>query len=251
MVRVANAIDSWKADHQEYQVSLAELDIEVPSILWANDIAIPVASKHANDLAPFLQALLNHAHAVRSAYGFLLNFAKGKTSAVLTFQRDWVQRVRVKLAVERLLYAQRLFRTGPAFRIISFTKSTHVTPTPRCTACELIWGGWNRLQQHLAYIPRCLGYNACFQALQAQGRCVSYERVDLGQHAAHCCYFLLVPHAPTDAEKSQLADAWVEVLCSHDTDSGALDPWLEMIFLTWGEHWLPDVISTLDDGVAE
>ena len=30
-----------------------------------------------------------------------------------------------------------------------------------------------------------------------------------------------------------------------------LDPWVEMVFLAWGEHWLPDVIATLEDGVAE
>lgn len=30
-----------------------------------------------------------------------------------------------------------------------------------------------------------------------------------------------------------------------------MDPWLEWVCLLWGEHWLPDVIAELEDGVAE
>ena len=43
-------------------------------------------------------------------------------------------------------------------------------------------GPTQRLQQHLAYIPKKLGYNPCFQALQSQGRTVDYEAVRMPQH---------------------------------------------------------------------
>ena len=39
-----------------------------------------------------------------------------------------------------------------------------------------------RLQQHLAYIPKKLGFNPCFQALTAQARQVPYEAVSFPKH---------------------------------------------------------------------
>ena len=49
-----------------------------------------------------------------------------------------------------------------------------------------------------------------------------------------------------------MVDEWIDILagCSFQFDED-LDPWLEWVFLLWGEHWLPDVIATLEDGVAE
>ena len=60
------------------------------------------------------------------------------------------------------------------------------------------------------------------------------------------------PQGPTDEEKDLLADAWVEVLCARCfTSEVDLDPWLQMVFLLWGEHWMPDLLGSLEDGVAE
>ena len=49
-----------------------------------------------------------------------------------------------------------------------------------------------------------------------------------------------------------MVDEWIDILagCSFQFDED-LDPWLEWVFLLWGEHWLPDVFATLEDGVAE
>ena len=44
-----------------------------------------------------------------------------------------------------------------------------------CMHCGRFCWTTQRLQQHLAYIPKMLGYNPCFQALSAQGRDVTYE----------------------------------------------------------------------------
>ena len=41
-----------------------------------------------------------------------------------------------------------------------------------------------RLQQHLAYIPKGLGYNPCFHALQSQARQVPYCHENVGNSPA-------------------------------------------------------------------
>eukprot|EP00435_Cladocopium_sp_Y103_P003947 s228_g1.t1 len=64
------------------------------------------------------------------------------------------------------------------------------------------------------------------------------------------------PQGPEEHERTLLSDAWVEVLCdvlcSSVADFGdSCDAWLEMVFLLWGEQWLPDIIAMFEDGVAE
>ena len=186
-----------------------------------------------------------------------------------------------------------------------------------CMQCGKFLWSTQRLQQHLAYIPKSLGYNPCFYALQTQSRQVPYGREDVGTTAAfaglhrreclqtagpevnpctvwetqrartqaeldECNQKLQIPHqpsdpagegekigdelsqvtlswfrqfypnGPTEEEKAFLVDAWIEVLCKRCFDTEVnLDPWLEWVFLLWGEHWMPDLTDTLEDGVAE
>ena len=86
MARIAQAMDEWLSQCSDYQKLLHSLEIEVPTILWADDIAIPLATRSADALVPFLQLALAKAHDLLSDTGFLLNFSKGKTSAVITFR---------------------------------------------------------------------------------------------------------------------------------------------------------------------
>lgn len=586
MARVASAIDYWIQQQPGFASLFKELDVEVPTVVWADDIAVPLASKCANEIVPLLQRVLEQIRSTLKGYGFSLNFAKGKTSAVLTLtgpgagdlrkkyllhprpgvqclfedgdsewlhftssyrhlgtlftsshdlacelrarvgiakstfaqlakpilvnkympvhlrlqffhslvatrlffglgawstptpkQIQYVQSVligmlrrvlrighlhlpadqvltmansadvRVKLAVDRLLYAQRLFRTGPPFlhhllhrefacvegswlhglradlawmeavnpnclpsdweadltalfdlwqdprsdwprrvkrclklhliqsAIMSDAKKLHGTvirtlqkggatfdqpgdcgaqldeshvcfcsrafDTRRgllahqrkahkifsaerpflqgctCLHCGKFLWSTQRLQQHLAYIPKSVGYNPCFAALTSQGRQVEYANVDEGKRSHFAglqrrdalqvegpqvnpmttnehrrlklqtelaaCYDKLhipcvpedeikageslgaalekvtlqwfktfYPQGPTEDEKSKLTDAWIDVLYScPDAFECNLDPWLERVFLLWGEHWLPDIVDTFEDGVAE
>ena len=46
----------------------------------------------------------------------------------------------------------------------------------QCQYCMTEFWSTQRLQQHLAYIPKKVGYNRCFQALQASGMTFDYER---------------------------------------------------------------------------
>ena len=587
MAKVASAVDQWLGAQDEFARLLSDINIEVPTVVWADDIAVPLATQAADDVIPLLQRTLEQVRATLSNYGFSLNFAKGKTSAVLTLRgqgasalrkkyllhsrpgvlctfadghTEWLHftsayrhlgtqftsshddltcelrtrvgmaksafaqlakpiltnknlptklrlqffhslvvtkmlfglgswptptpkqlqylqgafvallkrvlrvchlqlpadqlltlastpEVRVKLAVECLLYAQRLFRTGPAFlhdllhcefacvegswmhglradlvwmeevcpgclpegwkdnltplfdlwqdprsqwvsivkrslkihliqnAIMSDAKKLHraVFRTLRmagatfdhateplglleekelcfcgrafatrrgllahqrkthrifslerpflqgctCLHCGKFLWSTQRLQQHLAYIPKRLGYNPCFAALSAQGRVVEYAKEDVGADAkfaglsrrdalqvegppvcpltlddrrranlhaelAVCHEKLRIPFVPDDElltgerlgdalecatlrwfrayypqgptadEKHELTDAWIEALYAcPDAFESNLDPWLERVFLLWGEHWLPDIISTFEDGVAE
>eukprot|EP00435_Cladocopium_sp_Y103_P058707 s857_g20.t1 len=584
MVQVVYCLDEWMQKQDEFQALLASMDITAPAILWADDIAVPAATKAASQLVPFLQSILVQVRHILQSYGFSLNFAKGKTSAVLALkgpqsadlrrqfllhqnpgvlcefpdgastwlhfvaaykhlgtvfasnhdlqcelrmrvglaktafsqlsrpiltnrnmpvklrlqmfnsliatklffglgawitptpkQLQYLQGnlvtmlkkvlrtgqvplsagqvfakastgdVRARLALERLMYSQRLFRTGPDFlhhllhiefsrvdhswlhglkadlawmhavdpsclpsgwdvdmtelfdvwqrsgshwkrtvtavwkkhllqeRIIADAKMLHgaIFRTLRaagasftqpvdedwhadfpcfcgksfasqrgllahqrrvhnifsierqflsgctCLHCGKFLWSTQRLQQHLSYIPKGLGYNPCFHALQSQQRQVSYSKEDFGRQAPfaglnrrdalqtsgpsvnpqtavearriavhaeleRCRAQLEIsqspdeplmwgeligerltqvtldwfhahyPQGPDDSEKALLADAWVDILCGSELPGEMYyDDWLEMIFLTWGEHWLPEVVATLEDGVAE
>eukprot|EP00435_Cladocopium_sp_Y103_P019087 s843_g4.t1 len=584
MARVAHSLDKWLGEQSAYQRLLRHLDVEVPSVIWADDIAVPLATHHADQLMPFLRAALQQARDALLSYGFSLNMAKGKTSAVLTFrgpgaselrkeyqlhanagitcqfsdgqevrlflvpvyrhlgtlfasnhnlacelrarvgiakstfaklskpiltnrslparirlqmfqslvlskmffglgawvtpspkqlayfqsalaqmlkrvlrigtehvpvaqvlQRAGIADIRSRLAVERLLYAQRLFRTGPVFvqnlvqKEFEATQGSwfhglradlqwlegvipnclpgqwqtdmtplfdhwQVAPSPwdslvkrawrvhvhqngimsdarklhgaafrtlkgagasfppatldwdgceesftcfcnktfaskrgllahqrkahaifsverqflqgcTCLHCGKYLWTTQRLQQHLAYIPKKLGYNPCFQALQEQARQVPYDRAgpecvglfaglprrealvtqgpqcdptpvverqlirllfeldsckanlqfpfqpadplsfgakigDLLSHVTRRCFESHVDFEEPDRIRAPLVDAWIDVLYAGGQESDEdLDPWLEFVFLTWGEHWLPDVLDSFEDGV--
>ena len=172
-----------------------------------------------------------------------------------------------------------------------------------------------RLQQHLAFIPKKLGYNPCFHALSSQGRSCDYaavkmpkavvglarreslqtsvpqleqptliakQRAQWEEELAACHVQLIISDEPPDAsergaqigdaltactqqwfqmyypsganeaEKQELIDGWIQVLCIDFGDNNvAWDNWLAFVFLAWGDHWLPDIIASFLDGEAE
>ena len=184
-----------------------------------------------------------------------------------------------------------------------------------CLHCGKFCWTTQRLQQHLAYIPKKLGYNPCYQALSTQGRHVEYAAVKMPKavvglarreslptcgpwqepitlvekqrqawatELADCQQRLVVtdqpddalgrgeqigdaltdftqqwfqmhyPVGPSEAQKSELIDGWIQILCiDYGEGNIAWDNWLAMVFLAWGNHWLPDVIAEFLDGEAE
>ena len=86
MVRVAQSIDEWIGLQDDFVSLMHELDVAVPTTLWADDMAAPLATRKAADLVPFLQEALQHVRHTLRDYGFTLNFSKGKTSAVMTLK---------------------------------------------------------------------------------------------------------------------------------------------------------------------
>ena len=86
MAAVAKDVDAWILEHRVHLPVLPTLDDAFPSILWADDVAIPLATEKAEDLVPLLLDLLRTVREALHARGFLLNFACGKTNAVVSFR---------------------------------------------------------------------------------------------------------------------------------------------------------------------
>ena len=86
MKAVAENIDAWICQNKVHAPVLDDADGPFPSILWADDVAVPVATADATDLVPLLVRLLQAIHGFLHDRGFMLNFALGKTNAVVTFR---------------------------------------------------------------------------------------------------------------------------------------------------------------------
>ena len=180
-----------------------------------------------------------------------------------------------------------------------------------CSVCLQHFWSSSRLQRHLAYIPRKLGYNPCFAELLRRGdepgylatarpkeftglnrleacvaegpvhqppSAVSRQEAILRQKIEEGTTELWDFEWPPDAETlaAKLGDAfilasrlWLKDFQSHghntDFEPTLSDRWLgilveldqefhqwaEFVFLTWGNHELPEFISSLEDGEAE
>lgn len=86
MADVTKEINHWMADQAEFQGILADTDIEIESVVWADDLALPLATRQAHCLPALIEASIQHVHQVFLRRGFLLNLSKGKTSVVATFK---------------------------------------------------------------------------------------------------------------------------------------------------------------------
>ena len=86
MTAVAKDIDAWIVKHAIHAQLFPNEDDTFPSILWADDIAVPVATSQPESLVPLLLNLLNAVRDCLHDRGFTLNFALGKTNAVVSFR---------------------------------------------------------------------------------------------------------------------------------------------------------------------
>ena len=90
MASVAKRIDGWIDQNQMHKDILGgehgDVLTFIPSVLWADDIAVPLVTGEAQNLVPLLQQLLAEVKGYMRELGFTLNFARGKTSAVVSFR---------------------------------------------------------------------------------------------------------------------------------------------------------------------
>jgi len=94
MTSVAKDIDEWIVLHSVHSpVFPGEVDT-FPSILWADDIAVPVATSQPEHLVPLLLKLLCAVRDCLHDRGFTLNFALGKTNAVVSFRGSGASELR-------------------------------------------------------------------------------------------------------------------------------------------------------------
>ena len=90
-------------------------------------------------------------------------------------------------------------KTTPGF----FTRAPLFARSDLPPLWEILLGRTQRLQQHLSYIPKKLGYNPCYVALQRQGRSVTYESMTF-------------PHEVLGlARRGSSTDSWISCGTSH------------------------------------
>lgn len=86
MQSVAMELRQWISEQQDYQQLLRDFQLDVTSIIWADDLAVPWAVRDARQLVPAVVALHQKLSAIFHARGFDLNMDKGKTSVLLSFR---------------------------------------------------------------------------------------------------------------------------------------------------------------------
>lgn len=86
MADVVHHINAWLAEHGPLQQALHEVQVYVESVVWADDLAIPLATLEADALINSVEQALQMVHSLFASKGFILNLQKGKTSVVATFK---------------------------------------------------------------------------------------------------------------------------------------------------------------------
>eukprot|EP00435_Cladocopium_sp_Y103_P063786 s1267_g25.t1 len=84
MSEIAKDIRSWYHQQDAYMEVLRQLTLDPVFIVWS-DFALPLAVHNADTLVPAIHDFMSMIHQQFSRRGFLLNYSKGKTAAVLTF----------------------------------------------------------------------------------------------------------------------------------------------------------------------
>eukprot|EP00435_Cladocopium_sp_Y103_P002383 s5733_g1.t1 len=85
MSDVAQELRQWIQQQEAYMAILQSLSLEPIFVVWANDFAVPWATSTSEALVPAVEALMKEVHKLFARRGFTINFAPGKTCAVMTF----------------------------------------------------------------------------------------------------------------------------------------------------------------------
>eukprot|EP00435_Cladocopium_sp_Y103_P065310 s1878_g27.t1 len=88
MTRLIRDLQQVLQHDQRLQMAHLRLGLTTPMVAWIDDIAIPILTEAASDLAPVTAWALEQAAEVCSAYGLKLNFQPTKSEAVLTFRGE-------------------------------------------------------------------------------------------------------------------------------------------------------------------
>ena len=86
MADILHQLQRWIDSQTEFQALLKELDISGGFVAWADDLAIPWATRTAAAMPEAIRNVLEFVVKLFQRYGFLLNMDKGKTSAVVSFR---------------------------------------------------------------------------------------------------------------------------------------------------------------------
>ena len=84
--KVATELEQWVRDEGVFAALLEDLGLGVPILIWSDDLSITWATREGAALLPALDALIIFIHGLFGSLGFEVNFALGKTNAVVTFR---------------------------------------------------------------------------------------------------------------------------------------------------------------------
>ena len=96
MMDIIIELNDWIHHQASYTEILQEFDINIDTIVWSDDLAIPWCTRQAVDFLPAMQLLLRKVHTCFARRGFQLNLAKQKTSAVISFRGPGAKALREK-----------------------------------------------------------------------------------------------------------------------------------------------------------
>ena len=88
MTRVAQSVDEWLMQQSEIVHLKQALDIEVPTILWADDIAVPLAARQAIDLVPPSADGLGTSETDSASLWLHIEFLQGENECRCDIQRS-------------------------------------------------------------------------------------------------------------------------------------------------------------------
>ena len=86
MSDILHHLQAWIDAQEAFNEILQEFDVPGSLVAWADDLAIPWATRRADEMPAALRAILSFVMQLFQSYGFLLNLDKGKTSAVVSFR---------------------------------------------------------------------------------------------------------------------------------------------------------------------
>ena len=96
MADVASEINQIISSNAEFQQILQRADLLMESVIWADDVAIPIAAEEAQSLPAAIECTLQQVHHCFQKRGFTFNLQKGKTSVVATFRGPGAPLMRAK-----------------------------------------------------------------------------------------------------------------------------------------------------------
>ena len=85
MSDIIKGLRQWVCQQPAFVDIMQSLGLEPLLIVWSDDLAIPWATHTAAELPAALQKLMTEIHRCFQAKGFIVNFNKGKTGAVVSF----------------------------------------------------------------------------------------------------------------------------------------------------------------------
>ena len=126
MLDITVELDAWVDQQRGFRDICDELNIQISSIVWSDDLAICWAARTAEQLKTEVLELLTHVQKVFSRRGFALNMAKGKTMIVPTFRGPGAPTLRKEFVLIPTPGCQFQFQDGTVQWVHFATKYKHL-----------------------------------------------------------------------------------------------------------------------------